>query len=107
MKIIVKKLFNRVTLAEFIAEAAGDESDSDAAELKFEQVPFYHPMVILFSSGTTGTPKCIVHSHGGTLIQHLKEHILQGNMTSDDIVFYYTTVSSEHSKSRSTIFLLY
>ncbi|EDL19553.1 acetoacetyl-CoA synthetase, isoform CRA_a [Mus musculus] len=46
----------------------------------------------MFSSGTTGAPKCMVHSAGGTLIQHLKEHMLHGNMTSSDILLYYTTV---------------
>ena len=57
----------------------------------FEQVSFDHPLVILFSSGTTGIPKCIVHSQGGTLIQHLKEHIIHGNMTPSDVFFYYST----------------
>lgn len=55
------------------------------------QVPFDHPMCILYSSGTTGTPKCMVHSQGGTLIQHLKEHQLHGNLTSSDKLLYYTT----------------
>jgi len=59
--------------------------------INFEQVSFDHPLVIMYSSGTTGVPKCIVHSVGGTLIQHLKEHILHTNLTYNDKIFYYTT----------------
>ncbi|GAB6030254.1 hypothetical protein CHUAL_005930 [Chamberlinius hualienensis] len=60
-------------------------------KLEFTQVPFSHPLVIVYSSGTTGAPKCMVHSTGGVLIQHLKEHILQGNITHNDVIIYYTT----------------
>lgn len=62
------------------------------APLRFEQLPFSHPLYILFSSGTTGIPKCIVHSAGGTLIQHLKEHRLHADIHEGDRFFYFTTL---------------
>ena len=63
-----------------------------AGEIEFRQLPFAHPLYILFSSGTTGTPKCIVHGAGGTLLQHLKEHILHTDVRPGDRVFYATTL---------------
>ncbi|WP_332119034.1 acetoacetate--CoA ligase [Azorhizobium caulinodans] len=57
----------------------------------FERLPFNHPIYILFSSGTTGVPKCIVHGAGGTLLQHLKEHRYQCDLSPGDKLFYFTT----------------
>ena len=61
------------------------------AELDCIPVPFDHPLYIMYSSGTTGVPKCIVHGVGGTLLQHQKEHVLHCDMGSDDRLFYFTT----------------
>jgi len=63
-----------------------------ARAIPFRQLPFDHPLYILYSSGTTGAPKCIVHGQGGTLLQHLKEHILATDVKPDDRVFYFTTL---------------
>jgi acetoacetyl-CoA synthetase len=60
-------------------------------EIEFEQLPFDHPLYVLYSSGTTGPPKCIVHSAGGVLIQLLKEHILHCDLSRDDRLFFFTT----------------
>jgi acetoacetyl-CoA synthetase len=63
----------------------------EPAELTFERLPFDHPLYILFSSGTTGIPKCIVHSAGGMLLQHVKEHRLNAGIREGDRFFYFTT----------------
>ncbi len=65
--------------------------ENDAAPLAFTRLPFDHPLYILYSSGTTGLPKCIVHGAGGTLLQHMKEHVLHTNLRSSDSIFYFTT----------------
>ena len=66
---------------------SGNESDA----IEFTQLPFDHPLYILYSSGTTGLPKCIVHGAGGTLLQHMKELVLHTDLKEDDRIFYFTT----------------
>jgi acetoacetyl-CoA synthetase len=61
------------------------------AEPTFARLPFDHPLYILYSSGTTGLPKCMVHGAGGTLLQHWKEHALHTDLGPDDVLFYFTT----------------
>jgi acetoacetyl-CoA synthetase len=64
----------------------------DAGEIAFQPVAFNDPLYILYSSGTTGVPKCIVHGAGGTLLQHLKEHRLHSDVRAGDRLFYFTTL---------------
>jgi acetoacetyl-CoA synthetase len=59
--------------------------------LEFAQLPFDHPLYVVYSSGTTGVPKCIVHGAGGTLLQHLKELVLHTDLKREDTIFYFTT----------------
>ena len=80
----ISALDNSVLLCDFI------EPDTEP-ELVFEQLPFDHPVYILYSSGTTGLPKCIVHGAGGTLLQHLKELVLHTDLKQEDRIFYFTT----------------
>src|SRR5579862_583851 len=64
---------------------------SAGARAEFAQLPFNHPLYILYSSGTTGVPKCIVHGAGGTLLQHQKEHLLHTDLRRSDRLFYFST----------------
>jgi acetoacetyl-CoA synthetase len=73
-----------VSYADVVAEAPDEP-------LTFERLPFSHPLYVLFSSGTTGKPKCIVHGAGGTLLQHLKEHRLHVDLREGERLFYFTT----------------
>ncbi|KAA9129712.1 acetoacetate--CoA ligase [Marinihelvus fidelis] len=66
-------------------------TDNDATTIEYRRLPFDHPLYILYSSGTTGVPKCITHGAGGTLLQHLKELGLHTDLTRDDRLFYFTT----------------
>ena len=75
---------NAVHLADFVGPYRG-------REIAFRRLPFNHPLYILYSSGTTGVPKCIVHGAGGTLLQHLKEHQLHAGLKRGDRLFYFTT----------------
>ena len=74
-----------VTLGGFIA-------NFPVRDIPFKRLPFSHPLYILYSSGTTGVPKCIVHGAGGALLQHLKEHQLHGDVKPNDRLFYFTTL---------------
>ncbi|WP_018152714.1 acetoacetate--CoA ligase [Leeia oryzae] len=68
-----------------------DFCHNTATDIDFVPCDFHHPLFIMYSSGTTGIPKCIIHSVGGTLLQHLKEHVLHGDLTRDDTLFFFTT----------------
>ncbi len=106
VKAIVEKLptLRQVVIVDYLRTAAQAAADVplavvyddliaafDACPVEFVRMPFNHPLYILFSSGTTGIPKCIVHGAGGMLLQHLKEHRLHAGVRSGDRFFYFTT----------------
>ena len=91
-KVIMVDYTGNLNLSSMPNTMEWNELASDSEEpLTFVQLPFEHPLYIMYSSGTTGLPKSIVHSAGGTLIQHLKELVLHTNLTSDQRIFYFTT----------------
>ena len=80
----INKVPNAVLYNDFISKHTGHKID-------FEQLPFSHPLYIMYSSGTTGLPKCMVQSAGGILIHHMKEHLLHTDIKREDTIFYFTT----------------
>ncbi len=80
----LENLDSAVLLDDFVAAF-------DPAEIEFVRMPFNAPLYIMYSSGTTGAPKCIVHGIGGTILQHLKEHQLHADVRPGDRVFFFTT----------------
>lgn len=93
--IVVDYLGGAQKLAEHLPNGAtyhGVQAHHTARHIAYARVPFDQPLYILFSSGTTGAPKCIVHRAGGVLLQHLKEHALHADIKPGDRVFYFTTL---------------
>ena len=100
---ICKRLpsLERTVIVPFLGDAAEapsvsgactwDEFAVEGAASEFLPVEFDHPLFVMYSSGTTGAPKCIVHGHGGSLLQHLKEHVLHTDISERDRLFYFTT----------------
>ena len=81
---VIEGVSNSILWGDFIA-------DFGASEIEFARLPFNHPLYIMYSSGTTGVPKCIIHGAGGTLLKHLSEHLLHSDEKPGDRVFYFTT----------------
>ena len=91
--VVVPYLRRRPDLGSFPGAVEWDDflsAHRDAGH-RFDRMPFDHPLYIMYSSGTTGLPKCMVHGAGGTLLQHLKELVLHTDLTRDDRMFYFTT----------------
>jgi len=80
----ISNIPNSIHYEDFIAKDTG-------LEIQFEQLPFDHPPYIMYSSGTTGVPKCVIHKAGGQLTQHIKELMLHCDLKREDTIFYFTT----------------
>jgi len=89
--VIVPFTGDDITLPHIRGAIQWQDFTEPGAGLEFTPVPFEHPLYIMYSSGTTGVPKCIVHGVGGTLLQHQKEHVLHCDLGSGDRLFYFTT----------------
>jgi acetoacetyl-CoA synthetase len=89
--VVVANVSPRPDLERVPAARRYEEFGQRGATLRFERLPFDHPLYILYSSGTTGVPKCIVHGAGGTLLQHLKEHQLHADVHPGERLFFFTT----------------
>jgi acetoacetyl-CoA synthetase len=88
--VVVPNLAARPDVGRVRGAVSWDDFPSQSG-LDFERLPFNAPLYVLYSSGTTGPPKCIVHGAGGTLLQHRKEHVLHVDLAADDVIFFFTT----------------
>ena len=89
--VVVPYLNSQPAIAGIAQAVCWSDIPATASEVVIKRVAFDHPLFIMFSSGTTGVPKCIVHCHGGALLQHLKEHHLHSDVCPGDRLFYFTT----------------
>ncbi|KAA1189170.1 acetoacetate--CoA ligase [Pseudohalioglobus sediminis] len=92
-RVVIVPLLEQRPAVDAIADAVlfADYLQASATGVDFARLPFDHPLYIMYSSGTTGVPKCIVHGAGGSLLQHLKEHQLHTDLRREDVFFYFTT----------------